>query len=759
MRSVWTDRLAEVWAPPGKAGSGVVLGEFGVLTARHVVQAVMDGSQTGQVLGRVIRRGAPPAWAPMRLVGGDAEWDLVVLHVDQEAREATSWVRPASASPVVATVSASSEPDCESVGFPDSEVHRPQLADPAGWVRQSEHLVGTLLPMGQAKPDASLRASLPVAWMPLDIATATPENYSGWRGMSGAGVTLKDGRLVGAAVAAESLHQRRRLYVVPLASALSRSIALSQAVVNVTGAPLAIEDRYAPIYRHLLYAKTLRTDGTPVSLEELQDLASVGVKPVDLPGDPRYLTYVPRDGDEELIQALNRASIARRMLLLIGDSGSGKTRAAVNALLQTCRSYRLMRPIEHNFIELVAEIPKLLDLGPSVVWLDDVEKYSHPAMTGSLEKLLEAGHIVVGTIRRGELEARSNDGEIRNPTGEALNDERVVQQLNWRREWSQPERDRVPSYVVNSLARRAVSEGVPLSVWAVAGPQLVRRLKLAIHDEDHPCRPALVRVLLDWYRTGQTAPIPQSEAARLVEETYVEESVSESEIIEALEWSMLPLSVGGKRGRHSLVRKVGDCVTVNDYIQENNLGQSLQPVPTATWVSALKHASQHQDNGNIWNVAHSAASSGQNDIAFIAWQAITLQVNDGADNLYAATTAAYNLGVLLQAEDPDAALAWFKLAVHYAALGVQPDFFGMYHPRAGEAKEIYCCAARGIGFLLGEHPAAAEWLQQAHSPPEEYEMLFNVAGLLKDQLPGVAADLSNMAHRQWKYAQRRKKMS
>ena len=194
MGSIWDDRLAEVWAPPGKAGSGVVIGTCGVLTARHVIDAVATSTQTGPVLARVIRRGSPPgAWVPMGIAGEDAAWDLAVLQVDQEAPEAAGWVRPVSGSPVVVTVGGSSERGCELVGFPDEEVQRPDLAEPARWVRQSEQVLGLLLPMGQAKPPVALRGMWPREWMPLDVENATPDVQSGWCGMSGSGVVLPDG--------------------------------------------------------------------------------------------------------------------------------------------------------------------------------------------------------------------------------------------------------------------------------------------------------------------------------------------------------------------------------------------------------------------------------------------------------------------------------------------------------------------------------------------------------------------------------------
>jgi hypothetical protein len=84
--ALWDDRLAEVWAPPGQAGSGVVVGAFGVLTARHVIAGVLDGAGAAPPLARVVRRGVPPpAWVPMRVVEHAPDWDLAVLEVDHDA--------------------------------------------------------------------------------------------------------------------------------------------------------------------------------------------------------------------------------------------------------------------------------------------------------------------------------------------------------------------------------------------------------------------------------------------------------------------------------------------------------------------------------------------------------------------------------------------------------------------------------------------------------------------------------------------------
>ena len=708
MGSIWDDRLAEVWAPPGKAGSGVVIGTCGVLTARHVIDAVATGAQTGPVLARVIRRGSPPpAWVPMRIAGEDAAWDLAVLHVNQEAPEAAGWVRPVSGSPVVVAVGGSSERDCESVGFPDEEVQRPGLPDPAGRVRQSEQLLGTLLPMGQAKPPVSLSDTLPREWMPLDAETATPDVQSGWRGMSGAGVVLSDGRLAGVAVAAEDRHQQRRLYVVPPASALAQSARLAMALADAAGAPVVAETRFAPMYRRLLYPATLRTDGSPVRFDEVADLGVLGVKPIDLPGEPPYLTYVPRDDDPTLTQQLYEAAAAKRMLLVIGDSGSGKSRSAAHAVCQTYPTHRLLRPLEHRLTDLV-DLP-LADLAPAVVWLDDVEEYQHSALAETLRKLLGAGLVLVGTIRRAQYRALTKvDGsraEFRNPVGEALSDERLVQQVDWRRDWSQSERDRTANYVTNRLARVAVREGLSLSVWAVAGPELVKELRYIRADEDDPCRYALVRAVLDWHHTGLTSPIPWSVAVDLVNHAYLDYTASDDDLTDAVNRATRPIGVGGRRGRYSLLTRQQDALTANDYIEDWDRRDQQSPIPDATWRSAIANAPSFD---SLWNIGFTAHFEGQTAVEQTAMQTLA-NVGD--------TEAMVNLGLLVKDHDPAAAQAWWERA---AAVG---DTEAMV----------------GLGLLVKDHdPAAAQaWWERAAAVGDT-EAMVNLGLLVKDHDPAAA---------------------
>jgi hypothetical protein len=650
--SMWDDRLAEVWAPPGRAGSGVVIGAVGVMTARHVVAEVVDGTAAGQVLARVVRRGTPPTWVPMRVVADAPQWDLAVLEIDHARPEAAAWLRPVSPSPTVVTVGGGSEEGCEAVGFPDQEVQHPEgAAGPGAVVRQSEQLRGTLLPMGQAKPPAAPRPRMPQKWMPLDASTATPGEQAGWRGMSGAGVLLADGRLAGIAVAAEAGHQQRRLYVVPLAVALAQSAELAAALAAMAEAPVVAEARSAPSYRRVLYNESLGADGTPLRLDEVADLGVFGVKPVDLADEPTYLNYVPRDDDRMLIGALRDAAAASRALLLVGDSGSGKSRSAAQAARDVFVAHRLLRPVEHQLPEL-PDLP-LADLGPAVVWLDDIEKYAHPALREILERLLNGGAAVVGTIRRKELEALTTTGEIRNPSGEALSDERLVQRLDWKREWSQPERDRTAEHVTNPVARQAVAAGLPLGVWAVAGPQLVNQLDFAHADEDYPSRFALVRAVLDWYRTGLTSPTPRPVAADLINHAYLDQAASDDDITEAIGWCTHPIDIGGRRARYSLLTLHDDQhLAVNDYIQDHDRRHDPPPIPDRTWSAALADAS---DAMSTWSVGTTAYDAGNTAITLSAMRTLAAAGETDAMN---------NLGVLFAGEDPAAARTWYEQAAN-----------------------------------------------------------------------------------------------
>ena len=262
--------------------------------------------------------------------------------------------------------------------------------------------------------------------------------------------------------------------------------------------------------------------------------------------------------------------------------------------------------------------------------------------------------MLVGTIRRAQYRALTkvddSRAEFRNPVGEALSDERLVQQVDWKRDWSQYERDRTANYVTNRLAREAVRAGLSLSVWAVAGPELVKELKYVRADEDDPCRYALVRAVLDWHHTGLTSPIPWSVAVNLVNRAYLDHPASDHDLTEAVNWATSPIGIGGRGGRYSLLTCQQDALTVNDFIEDWDGRHQQSPIPDATWLSAIANAPSFD---SLWNIGFTAHFEGQTAVEKTAMQTLA---NAGD------TDAMVNLGLLLRDRDPVAAQAWWERA-------------------------------------------------------------------------------------------------
>ena len=611
MGMIWDDRLAEVWASPNKSGAGVVVGPYSLLTAWHVVRSA--GSE-GRVLARVVCRGAQEVpWVTMRVVTTAPAWDVALLTVDNMDESQGGWRVPVSASPTLVRLGTAAERDCEAVGFPDALVQQDPDGSPSSRVRQSEQAVGILLAGGQARPPVNPSRPLPAGWVPLDVSTSTPGLQAGWGGMSGAGVLLPapDGRLVGLVVSAESEHQSRRLYLVPLADVLAAEPELEEAIVAAAGHG-AVEVRNAPLYRRLLYSSCLDADGAPVVIRADTDLdrfgdGMIGVKPTSIAGESEYLDYVPRDGDGELQLALAAAVHAGRMLLVVGESAAGKSRSTVEAIRAELVGRRLLHPPPFGLSALL-ELPPV-ELSRAVVWLDEAQQYADAALADTLRRLAAVDVAVVGTIRRAELDLLLAAGEIRNPAGAALEDTTLVDQLPWLFEWSTQERSRVSDHVKDVSTRKAVEEGTPLGAWAVAGPQLLAQFERFKHDEAFPCTFRLVETVLGWYRTGIGRAMPR----QVLIQQVTAAGCSSDEVQQAMNAATESVIGRGRLARYSLLRlsDVDDLVGVDDYLLNHDQQKDGLYVPDALWTAANRHAISSDER---WRVGLAAFERDRLDV-------------------------------------------------------------------------------------------------------------------------------------------------
>jgi TPR repeat protein len=679
-----------------------VIGAAAVLTARHVVAGALDN---GRIMARVVRPGASTAdWVPMAVLAEDAEWDVAVLCVSDQGADADDswprWLEPSSPSPVFVRLSATAEHGCEVVGFPQSEVQKTPDSSPVSTVRQSEQATGTLLPAGQAKTPVNPERPLPKLWIPFDVEGSTPGTQAGWGGMSGAGVILPDGRLVGLVAAAEAGHQQRRLYVVPFANALVQSGGIAKALATLVKDSVVTEVREAQLYREVLQAGCLGPDGFP-SLVGEASYKAFGVKLAGVPGEPAFLDYVPREADQKLRDGMYAARAQRRMLLVVGGSASGKSRSAAEAVRLHLADHRLLCPRQTSLGRL-HDLP-VADLGPALIWLDDAERYEERAFRDTVEWLLRSGFLVVATIRRSELEAKMPRGDLRNPFGEALTDAQLMLQVAWPVIWKDQERQRVREHVKYPALLVWVATGKSPCAWVVAGPALQDKLRFARTDDERPARYALVRSVLDWYRTSIAQPIPLAVATTVVH-NYLSVEPETADIDDALRWALESVTGASRLTSQSLLTKISgaDALTVHDYIQDADAKVSARPVPDAVWMAAFKEAAS--DDARL-AISLAAALQGNAAIAAKGWLPFANKGN---------SVAMYNLGVLLNDTDPAQAREWWQQAAE-----------------AGQARAMY-----NLGVLLNDtDPAQArEWWQQAAEAGHAGAMN-NLGALLENRDP------------------------
>ena len=737
MVAIWDDRLAEVWSAPGRAGAGVVVGADAVLTARHVVAGALDG---GRILSRVIKPGAPTAdWIPMIVLAEDEDWDVAILGVDYRTSGTHSdsrpqWVKPSSFLSAFVRVGSSVERGCEAVGFPQAEVQHAPAGALAATVRQTEQVVGILLPAGQAKRPANPERPLPKRWIPLDVEQSTPGAQAGWGGMSGAGVVLGDGRLAGLVVAAEAGHQQRRLYVVPIHDVLAESAPIRDALARVLGDPIVIEAKDAPLYRAVLQDGCLAPDGTPLLVREAS-YKSFGVKAAGVPGEPFVLDYVPRDADQKLQDGLQAAQAKRRILVLVGGSAAGKSRSAAEAVRLYLPDHRLLVPRQTSLAR-IRELP-LPGPEPTLAWLDDAERYEERAFRDSVEWLLRSGAVVVATIRGTELERMMPKGDLRNPLGEALTDPSLVVSMSWPTLWNDEERGRVREHVSYPPLLAWVDAGRSPSAWVVAGPALSDRLRAAEGDDERPARFAVVRAVLDWYRTGIARPVPSAVVPSLLR-AYLPSGPTHGELEEALRWAFESVTGAGRLTTQSLLAQTSTAgaITVHDYVQDADAA-SDRTVPDVVWLAALEEATFH---GTTFSVGLAAGVQGNVGIALKALIPLAIE---GDSN------AMFNLGVLMNGIDLREARRWWEQAAAAGRidamynLGVlladsDPDQSRRWSEKAAEAGNT--AAMYNLGVLLADSDPdqARHWSERAAEEAGTVGAMYHLGWLLTDSDPEQA---------------------
>ncbi|MGH3880994.1 MAG: tetratricopeptide repeat protein [Actinophytocola sp.] len=356
------------------------------------------------------------------------------------------------------------------------------------------------------------------------------------------------------------------------------------AVVGVLGARgRALVDRGTKL-RDELPDKVL--GGGPRPVRELDDPVLLGVHPAARDGAGQVPAYVTRDVDDRLAEALRGGGF----VLLSGESTAGKTRMAYEAMRRVLPDHRLVAPASRESVRTAVDA--VAELGRCVVWLDDVERYLgvHGLTVPLLHRMLDAGAVVLGTIRVAELDrfgARHEaglDGDERDGWRTAREVLRSAVEIPLARRWSAAELDRAGRSTdrrVRSALR--MTDAFGLAELLADGPELARDWHNAWRPGGHPHGAALVAAAVDCRRAGLGDPVPLTLLAELAPnylETRGGTTLRAEPLDDAARWATTPA-----RGASSLLLPAGeDRVLAFDYL----IDLVSEPVPLPVWLALVE---------------------------------------------------------------------------------------------------------------------------------------------------------------------------
>jgi TPR repeat protein len=259
-----------------------------------------------------------------------------------------------------------------------------------------------------------------------------------------------------------------------------------------------------------------------------------------------YPPYVPRDLDEQIDQALTDGGL----VIVEGRSGSGKSRAAAEAVRRVMADRQMLIPAHPD--ELAALSGQPGGLHSAVVWLENLERFGGPGGLDlpMLERLCPQGRhdvVIVATLRSEErqlLERRPGiaSGNLAS-TADTL---RVATMVRLGLEFSAAERERAAGMRADPRIAHWLDHGGPagLAEYLAAGPPAVARW-LAGCGGENVLGAALVSAAVDCRRLRYTEPLPLdrlTELARFYLDPRDAHRPGRPTFEQALEWATEPVS-------------------------------------------------------------------------------------------------------------------------------------------------------------------------------------------------------------------------
>ncbi|MFJ6889609.1 tetratricopeptide repeat protein [Streptomyces californicus] len=447
--------------------------------------------------------------------------------------------------------------------------------------------------------------------------------------------------------------------------------------------------------------------------------------------------YVPRDQDHLIRTRLRRAADTGGLVLVVGDSTAGKTRACFEALQAELPDYRVLAPTAGS--DLVAAIEVIArSAARCAVWLDDLELYLGPQglEPGLVAEFVRQRIPVLATMRHQQFEVFATLGDIQGVGAErvgwVLTGARVLRQLevvDLARIWTSSELERAGEADDDRIADALTHHGpYGLAEYLAAGPALLQEWHRAARPGGHPRAAALIAAAVDLARTGLAPPYTRSLLTE-AHEPYLTAAGGPLLRPESLDTAMTWAS----RRRHGATSMLTptedpDAWGVFDYLTDHTDTR----IPDTLWHTALQHATSTNELTLIGGRAHEVAPG-------IAEASYRRAVEAGD------SYAMVNLGILLSGTGrEEEAEGFYRQAVEAAGHSIAMFNLGSLLSEAGreeEAASFYRQAADAgdshamvnLGNLLfeaGREEEAERFYRQAVEAADHSIAMVNLGRLL-----------------------------
>lgn len=351
--------------------------------------------------------------------------------------------------------------------------------------------------------------------------------------------------------------------------------------------------------------------------------------------------YVERDIDTRLRAELVAAKLEGGFVLLTGDSASGKTRTAFEAMVGQLSEFPVLSPSREADLQ---ELPELLAAREAekpaqfVLWLDNLEHYlgSNSLDVALLDELVRSWRVVVIATMRDEQHHRflPSNAENRSNTPDRFDRHADAQVLNLAvtvhvpRLWNGNEIQRAERHQDPRLAEAVVhGDRHGIAEYLVAGPQLLQEWRQAARVGGHPRGAALVAAAVDLTRTGLTAHASPATLEELHHDYLAAiggELLRPEPLTESFMWACTV-----RYGVSSLLLPgVGEALYPFSYLVDHAAHvPTTGAVPNAVWQTALNLATSASD---YCDIANRAFADSRVDLAEIAWRSAAETGDPGA---------------------------------------------------------------------------------------------------------------------------------